>query len=406
MKKGGPMSKLKKVDQEILKTLNRQIVLNCIRQHREISRIDLAQYTKLSPTTISTITSELVEKNMINELRIGESSGGRRPIMFGINPQAKYVISIVLTEKEAVCTLINLDFSILKKERLDYKVQNGQETIQVIFQCIDKIMEQFEGDQSDICGIGLSMPGIVDSKTGRVLYSSKLYLEDANLVQMIDERFGIKSFIFKDTDALILGENNFGFGKQYKNFVYLIIENGVGMSYINQGKLFISGYGGGFELGHTTVDIHGPVCTCGNRGCLATLVSEGPAIKKLQQLMDNGLESTIHDTSQLTLKDLVKFSNDGDTLAKYVLEEQAELLGTAIANVINLFNPELVVLGGPLSECKWGFLDKVRNTVIIKALTIFTNNIQIEFSKLGIESALKGMAYDIYKKEIFKSVRF
>lgn len=398
------MPKLKKFDQEVGKNLNRQIILNYIRKSNEISRVELTEHTKLSPTTVSAITSSLIQERIVREIGIGESSGGRRPLMLGINPEAKFVITIVLSREKAECSLVNLNYEVVHKESIECDIYDSQEAEKVLLQAIGAVMKEYPGDTEKICGIGISLPGVIDRKNGKVLYSSKLKLRDFDIASIVKSYTGIKCFLFKDTDALILGEYNFGVGKGVGNFIYINIENGVGMSYINSGKLFHPGYGGGLELGHVTIDIGGKLCRCGNKGCMGTVVSEIPAVNRLQECLNMGHESFVTETSHIKLSDIVHHSNRGDKTCRLVLEEQAKLLGTGVANVINLFNPQLVAIGGPLSKCTWDFLDVLRSTIKERALDTYSRSIDIELAKLGEDSALIGMANEIIEGEVFKPI--
>lgn len=396
------MKKVKMITQETLKNANCQIILNDIRRHGEISRIDLAEHTKLSPTTVSSIVSELISEKLVTELRIGESSGGRRPVMLGINPEARYAVTMILDQKSITFTIVNLSCQAFEKGHLTYDIHNAETMREALKNGLDRIMEKYSPCREKICGIGVSVPGVVDRRKGKILYSSKLHLENYDFLSEIEEKTGIRGYIFKDTDALILGEYNFGIGSTYKNIVYINIENGVGMSYIYSGKLFEPGYGGGFELGHITIDANGELCRCGNRGCLGTVVSEIPVIRRLGELMNKGFETGIRITPDISLEDIVEYSNRGDKAGRYVLEEQARFLGTATASVVNLFNPQLIVIGGPFTKCTWGFMDILKDTVRDRALHTYSKNVNIQFSKLGNDSALYGMANEILEREIFK----
>ena len=398
------MSSRNKMDQETLKNLNRQIVLNHIRNHKEISRVDLAGFTKLSPTTVSTIIAELVAKKLVTELRVGESSGGRKPLMVGINPNARFVASVMLDQKGADFSVVNMNYETVYQECIQQKICGSAEVQEFLLKGIGKLLVSCADIKSNICGFGISIPGVIDHENGKVLYSSKLYLDDFNIPEILSSHLGVKSFVFKDTDALILGEFNLGIGCASKNFVYINIEDGVGMSCIHSGKLMQPGYGGGFELGHITIDSNGPLCRCGNRGCLGAIVSNQPIISKLEKLNWKGYETFIGgDISKFTLADIVEFSNKGDRMCRYILEEQARTLGTAVANVINLFNPQLIAIGGPLSKCNWNFLDILKDTVKDRALAIFSRSTEINFARMGKESALIGMANEIFEREVFNT---
>lgn len=396
------MSNQNKMDQETLKNINRQFILNHIRKHTEVSRVDLTSYTKLSPTTVSTIIAELVAKKLVTELRVGESSGGRKPLMLGINPNARYVAGIILNQKEVDLSVVNINYEMVYKEHIVQKTGGSAEVLELLTGGIKKLISCCEDIKDDICGFGISIPGVIDHENGRVLYSSKLHLDNIDISSILDKNLGVKSYLFKDTDALILGESISGIGSASKNFIYINIEDGVGMSYIHSGNLLQPGYGGGFELGHITIDSNGPLCRCGNRGCLGAVVSEQPIISKLEKLCEKGYETIIGgDIKEFTLADIVKLSNKGDKACRYVLEEQARVLGTAVASVINLFNPQLIAIGGPLCKCTWGFLDILKDTVKDRALNIFCRDTEIDFARLGEESALIGMANEIFEREVF-----
>ncbi len=400
------MSDTQKAGQETLKNLNRQIILNYLRNNSETSRVDLAKLTKLSPTTVSAITSELVERNLVKEIRIGESNGGRKPLMLDINPNAKFVITAVVTQKGAEFSILDLNYHKVEQKYIAHAVEGPEAFADIMLSGLKEMVGSFRYNAEDICGLGISIPGVIDHRNGKVLYSSKLQLTDFDISAFIKENTGMKAYVFKDSDAWILGEFNAGTGGVYDSLAYVSIEDGVGMSYINSGKLFHPSVGGGFELGHITIDSNGPLCRCGNRGCLGAMVSEQPIVDKLKVLCEKGYETIIEgDVMNLSIADVVEYSNKGDKASRYVLEEQARILGTAIATVVNLFSPQLVLIGGPLSGCRWNFLEIMKDTVRDRALPIYTRNMDIKPARLGKESAQTGIASEIFAREIFKDVR-
>lgn len=399
------MGSVKKVDQETLKNLNRQIILNYIRNNGEISRIDLAKHTKLSPTTISAITSELVGRKLVNETRVGESNGGRKPLMLGINPNARFVITVVLAHDGVEISIVDLNYHKVEYRYVPRSIAGPQAVEEIVLGSLEDVLSGFRYNTEDICGLGISLPGVVENKSGKILYSSKLRLNDFSIAPIIEKRTGIKTYVFKDTDALILGELNSYPGSAFDSLIYISVEHGVGMSYINSGKLFHPGIGGGFELGHITIDSNGPVCRCGNRGCLGAMVSEQPVLDKLKLLCEKGYDTIIEENiADLSLADIVEYSNKGDKACRYVLEEQARILGTAVASMVNLFGPQLILIGGPLSGCKWGFIEMVKDTVKDRALEIYSKGLEIKPARNARESAIMGIAGEIFSREIFKSV--
>jgi predicted NBD/HSP70 family sugar kinase len=397
------MKKIMKIDQETLKNLNRQIILNNIRRYSEISRIDLAEQTNLSPTTVSVITSELLEKKLIREIRVGESSGGRKPVVYGIDPKNKFVISIILTPKGTEYALIDLGCEIVFREK-DICIIDGENSVgQAIVRSIDVIKKKFPEYIDRVYSVAISLPGLLNYKNNQVLYSAPLHLKNFIIEDVVKKIIDRRVYIFKDTDALILGESYFGIGNTCKNFVYILVDNGVGMSYVNAGKLFKLPYGG-MELGHLTIDLHGYKCKCGNTGCIGTCISEIPALKRLNEVIEEGIETNIKQNMYTSFKELVYYSNKGDKAAIKVLMEQAELIGITVANVVNMFNPESVIIGGLLSECQWDILKIITDSVKSRALESFTQSLNIQFSSLGCKASLIGMANEIFENKIFKPV--
>lgn len=392
---------MKKADQETLKKVNRSVILNLIRKNKEISRIDLAEQTKLSPTTVSAITSELIEKKLVTELRVGESNGGRRPVMMGLNPQAAYALAIRLTPNGAVYALVDVSCNIVSIKECISNIDSESAAEQILHEIINTVKNEFSQQVEKILGIGVSIPGVIDYNNGCVVYSSSLHLRNFNVVEAVNKVMETDVIIFKDTDVLALGEQHFGIGEGRKDFAYILVENGVGMSYVNSGKLFRLPYGG-LELGHITVDLNGQICRCGNKGCLGTIVSEIPALKRLNELVENGAQTEIKHISLLKLKDIVDYSNREDEAAMMVLKEQAELLGVACANVINLFNPELIIIGGPITNCNWNMLEIIKASTAKRALNPYNSKVKVEFSKLGYKSSLLGLANEVFEKMIFK----
>lgn len=389
-----------KLDQEKLKILNRQNILNIIRNNKEISRTDLTERTGLSPTTVSTITSELMENNMIVEICVGESSGGRRPIIFGLNKDARYVIAIRLTHRGAILDLVDMECNPIYRKELIENLDNDLKVSKMIVQCLENIISNFPEKVERIIGVGISIPGIIDYKNNEVIYSSRLHLSNFNIEDAVKEVIDKRIYTFKDTDSMILGEYYFGEGRGYKDLVYILVEDGVGMSYINSGKLFKLPRGG-FELGHTTITSTGPKCQCGSVGCLGMLVSEMPALLRLNELIEQGIETCFTQVSDLNYIDIIRASNANDKASRQVLEEQAEKLGIGMGNIINLLNPELIIIGGPLIYSNWDLINSIKKSIKQHALEPYTDKLDIKFSKFGHESSPLGMANFILEGEVF-----
>jgi len=393
----------KKADKDTIKFLNRQTVLSIIRKYNEISRADLTEKTKLSPTTISAITSELVENKLIREIRIGESNGGRPPLIFGINPIAAFSINLRVTPSSALVAIVNLANEIVYKKEIILQVYDEESLQELLETSIKSALDNFPYDLDLIQGIGISFPGLIDYKSCKIIFSASLHVKNFDVQQAIYKAVGKEVYIYKDTDALLLGEYHFGIEESYKDVIYILVENGVGMSYLYSGKLFRLPEGG-FELGHITIDPEGELCRCGNKGCLGTMVSEIPAQKKLSELLAQGIESKVSQAGALRYEDMMKLYEEKDIACTMVINEQINLLGTAISNMVNIFNPELVILGGPLVAGGEELRDNLKNIVSKKSLKSFSQKTKLKLSALGDNSALLGMSHEIFSDRVYKFI--
>lgn len=185
-----------------------------------MSRTELTQCTKLSPTTISSITSELIDRGLVVDLGIGESSGGRRLVILVINPEARYAISIVLKPKGVIYALVDLECNIIGMKEIKCSLKGIDRVKEILAECIQDILSTYGSIKSRITAIGVSAPGIIGND-GCISYSTPLKTKDLDIVGLLKEQvYNVDYFIFKDTDALILGEYNFGIGGEYKNYIY------------------------------------------------------------------------------------------------------------------------------------------------------------------------------------------
>lgn len=393
----------KKADKDTIKYLNRQTVLRIIREHNEISRTDLTEKTKMSPTTISAITADLMDAGFIHEIRVGKSSGGRPPVIFGLNPSSAFSINLNVTPKGASVSIINLANEIVYKKEIISSVYNESSLELLLNESIKNALENFEYDTELIQGVGISFPGLIDYKNCSIIFSASLHIENFDVKKVIRAVLDRNIYIYKDTDALLLGEYYFGIDKKYRDVIYILVDNGVGMSYLHNGKLFRLPEGG-FELGHLTIDPQGELCRCGNRGCLGTMISKVPAQKRLSDILQKGMESRVEEISSLKYEDIIKLYLEKDPACSIVIDEQINLLGTTISNIVNIFNPQLVILGGAFSSGGEDIRNSLKQILDKKALKSFSSTTELKLSSFGINSALLGISHEIFTHEVYKFI--
>ena len=269
------MARSKSLKASSVKELNTKNILDIIRKHGPISRIEIAEITGLTPATITNITSELIDNKLIIEGEAGDSSGGRRPIMLKIRGDYYRVIGIYIGSKKIRIITADLMANIKLKREIRY--DTDKVTVEYIKELLDKelvpIISKYKLKNKEIIGIGIGIHGIVDSDQGISVMAPNLGWKNVNIKKIIYDSYGIPVYIDNNTRTMGLGENWFGSGKNASSFFCLNVEYGVGGSFfINDKPVAGNSFGAG-EIGHTTVDINGEICSCGNKGCLETVAS-------------------------------------------------------------------------------------------------------------------------------------
>ncbi|TXT49960.1 MAG: xylR [Spirochaetes bacterium] len=381
----------KRYDHETLRTNNRAIIFSVIAAGRETSRFELAKTTGISPATVGAIVDDLISEGLIREMRMGGSTGGRRPVIVGLNPKGRTVLSGSLSVSGMSCTLIDLAGNILARRSIQRRVLGNDAAKALVEETAGGLMS--DPASKALIGCVMNVPGQVRAADSLVLNSPPLKLSEFDLPGILKNLTGTCCQVYKDTDALLLAELRRGCAKGASNTVYVWVKAGVGMSYQHDSQLLILPRGG-FELGHTASISGGSACHCGNTGCIGIELSEAHAI----ELYTRRSEGTVVVSDYI---EICKVAVRGDRIALEVLSFLADTLGSVLANVVNLLNPELIVVGGPLHLAPLEFHNHVRKTVREKVLWPFKSAARIEFSALPDDSVLEAMGEEFMKNVLF-----
>ncbi len=393
-----------KGSKETMKVINKQNILNTFIDKDTITKLDVVNNTKLSAATVSSLIADLVGEGLIKEKEIGESKGGRKPMLYSLNDDLVYVFTLRVTPKGAIVGIVNLKCEAVFSKTIIMSVHSNKSFREMLLQAVSDI-RTYKSDLIDkISTVAISVPGIVEFSTCKLIYSSTLYIENLDVNKLVHEIFdtAVEVYTFKDTDALILGEHYFS-KSNIQNMAYILCENGVGLSLISRGELFRQD-GCSLELGHQTIDYHGLKCKCSMNGCIGTLLSESPALRRYTELYEEKYGRTV-DTTSLDYDDIINLHKNGDVIANRVIYEQLEILSIAAINVVNLFNPDIIVIGGPLARLGKELEKVVSENVRQKALKPFVSKLSIYTSKLELSSSLQGMASYVLKVQFFKTIR-
>lgn len=326
------------VSKDLMRQMNRSLVLNTIRLEGPISRAQIARESGLSAATVSGLVTELILEELVFEREEGDSSGGRRPVLLSLKPSGGFVIGIKLMEDHLIGALTNLEANVVTSTNVPFSGMNPEDVITVIKHAVDELLAENKLPQSKLLGVGVGLAGIVDQDTGLLRHSPIFGWQGVPFGKMVQDALSVPAFIDNDVNTVTLTEKWFGVAKDIDHFVTVTIGRGVGMGIVSNGRLY-RGRGGAGEFGHIVVEPDGELCSCGKRGCLETLVADPYLVVKAQQIpsLSNRVES---------IDDLRALAEEGNAEARAVYRSAGESLGQSIANLINIFDPQMIILTG------------------------------------------------------------
>jgi len=366
-------------DSKLVQKLNRLTVLDIIRCKGPISRAEISKLTNLSPTTVSYAVTNLIEDGFVIETGVGDSSGGRKPILIEFNPKGRHVISIEINRSAINGALYDLNGIMEYKIHEDLKNLESTNVISSIEEVIEEII--VNAKTSEILGVGISIPGIIDKSKDSVLYSTYLNWHNINLKEIIEDKYGYPVFIENDTNLAALAEKVLGFNNLVDNLIYISIGKGIGTGIIINRKVYSGFNGSAGEFGHISINKNGDRCVCGNYGCLYTYASETFIETYMLKHIKMGFKTIIKEDN-LDIKNIIDAANGGDKVSIEAINEATNNLAIGIANILNLFNPEMIVIGANnLLKCNFYF-NLLKEKVYDYALETSTNNLKFESSRV------------------------
>ncbi|MCT4785139.1 ROK family transcriptional regulator [Exiguobacterium aestuarii] len=338
-----------------MRSYNRALILRLIRLHQPVSRVELAKKTSLTKPTISNIVNELKEEGLINERELGVSSGGRRPIMLELAASDRFVIGIDATQRKLHGVVTNIHGELLDEAWHDERFDTNEEFIDAIVALYITLNDRTTGD---VIGLGVSVHGMVEAGDGVVLFAPRFHLHDIPLKRELETRLGQHVFVENDVRTLALGELYFGEAIGIEEFFYVYAGYGIGGAYVHAGELIDGEHHIAGEIGHMRIMLDGPICSCGNRGCLEAVAGERAILNEARQLA--------HDLTLEDLRDSVSSNQDVQKL----YERAGEYIGIATLNMIHLLNPGRILLGGPLFNYAPDVVTNIQERVAQTALTL------------------------------------
>jgi len=270
--------------------------------------------------------------------------------------------------------------------------------VERLFMMMDRLLDQRITEIAQLAGVGIACAGGVDTARGLITFSPNLPgWHDVALAEMVKERYEVETFLVNDASAAALGEQHYGAGKGIKNLVLLTLGTGVGGGIVINGELYLGACGSAAEIGHMVIDVNGPECSCGNRGCLESIVSGTAVARSAVTRIRQGEESTLvemveGETGKITAEMVGEAARHGDALAVDVLSRAAYYLGVGLENIVNIFNPEMIILGGGMAEEEELFIEPAKQVVMSGAFQISVRAVRIVTAQLGNDAGVYGAA--------------
>jgi N-acetylglucosamine repressor len=385
-------------NRDLIRAINRSIVLNAIKNEGPIGRAELARSTGLSPATVSAITAELIEDGLVFAKQTGDSSGGRRPILLALNPTGGYVVGIKLTEQMAIGALTDLEATVVAKQNLALTDATPEAALEIMTRLTYSLLDQARVSRARLLGVGIGLAGIVDFHSGMLRVSPFFDWRDLPLAEMLQSRLHTPVYIDNDVNTLTLAEKWFGAGQEISDFLVITLGRGVGLGIVVNGQFYRGAGGGAGEFGHTVVEPDGPTCECGKRGCLEAIVGDPGLLRQASQAYQQGeLAKPVQ-----TIQELLALAQAGDPAARQIYQHTGQVLGTAIANLVNLFNPRLIIIGGEGVRAGNFLFDTIQSTLDQECMPPLRADVTLQIEPWGDDSWARGAA-SLVLRDLFES---
>ena len=376
-------------DQEKVRKINKSIILNTLRLNAPISRARIANLTGLNRGTVSNIVNALLDEGLVSENAQEDSKVGRPGISIGLRSDGGAVIGVEIGVDFIAILLTNFVADTLWETRVETSPSQSQTDIigqaEVL---IDQALAIAQEQHLRPLGMGIGLPGLINIRQGELIIAPNLNWRNVPLRLMWNQRFSLTIYVENEANLAALGEYYFGVARGVDNFIYLSSGIGLGGGIVIDGNLFRGGYGYAGEIGHMQRDPHGERCSCGRIGCWETQVGPRAVLRRVKEEFQIHPEQSLLDACQgdfnnLTFETVVKFALEGDEICRRAIEEVAAYLGEGIADLVNTFNPELIVIGGAFILGKDILEPIINKTIFSSALLPSTDNLRIAFSERG-----------------------
>jgi len=376
-----------------IKQVNAGRVYKLIDQKGPISRIDLSKQSELAPASITKITRELIDAHLIHETTVQEAiSRGRPAVGLQTNNEGWQFLAMRLGRGYLTIALHELGGEVLIDTKIEIHEIDQDDVLQRLLFEIDEFFQTYADQLGRVTSIAITLPGLVNSDKGIVLQMPHYNVQNLALGPEIYKATGLPVFIANDTRAWALAEKLFGHSQDVDNSILISIHHGLGAGIVLDGRVLQGRNGNIGELGHIQIDRNGKRCHCGNIGCLETVASSQAIREEVAERIAQGETSSLSELAEVSIEDICSAAAEGDPLAVDVIEKLAGYLGSAIAIVINLFNPEKILIGGVINQAKDILYPAIQHSIEEQSLPVYHQDLELVESRFYKQATMPGAA--------------
>lgn len=378
-----------------VKNFNKHAAVDLIRfAERGISRADLADKLGLTRAAVTVIINELIKNGIILNTDSRSTTSGRPPVELEINPQLGLVAAVDMGAMHLSVALADFSARILEEIEVPFRIDRGpKESLREVDRVLEELLQKRGLSYGDLAAIGIGVPGPVIAEKGMVMAPPIMPGWDRFPIRAtLENQWGTAVTLNNDAELGALGEWAYGAGRGEKNLAFIKVGSGIGAGLMINQQIYGGTTGSAGEIGHLTVDENGPLCACGNHGCLEAFAGGHAIAYQARQLVASGKRTLLSekDPAALTARDVADAACRGDLPAQEIIKRSGTFVGIAIAGLINLFNPSTVIIGGGVAQVGDLLTGPIRQAVHERSLRASEHSVRITSAMLGRRSSLIG----------------
>lgn len=371
---------MREINHSKIKETNRKKIIRLLQEEEEITKLDISRRLGISITTVSTNIIELKEEEVVGDIRSLESTGGRKAMAIKLNENYRFSLGVAITPKQIKISLLNLKKKVVDRTIIDHNNNGIENIIELTKKSIEELLNRQRIGNEKLLGIGVSIPGTVDSEKGIILYCYFLGIKDFNIKEKFEY---MKVPVYVDNEANLSAFYEFlNKHSNNENLLYISITDGLGLGIIINGRIYRGSNNTSGKMGHMKININGAKCKCGSKGCLEAYTSKNVLIDSYNNLSPQKIKS-VEEFESLYL--------NGDSKAVKVLKEYIEILAIGISNLIMLLDPSTVILGGEINTLLEAELKYLSKEIYKENLFTNSQNCKVKIAD-DIDSYLLGAA--------------